>query len=340
MVDLWLAGRNLFPLCRQWYLQAAPADATIFVMFWSGHLPKPTCTWCHSEVTLLDVSCSAHDFPWLHIIHRLFICPAVPRRPPLFQFCSEMLLVISSPDWPHYHCRLSILFADLNIHTSAPASSCTPSTPLYTAFLCLLADPLGFGDPPPYFPVAEQTHRWLDVLVATAYFLRSMCRAFSRMTASQPPACSIPCTSDTATTLDSIDGPTAYITSVLLLLGSPVVAPPPFPRSRGFCCTPQVLGVPGAPDRVSDDEGPIPCLHVTSSPRPSAHAASPADSDDEVSIPRFSHHPSLVSVMVILRFLPCAPAFAPQLPLPLFALNLPHRLASARGRGRCPLGYG
>jgi hypothetical protein len=36
-----------------------------------------------------------------------------------------------------------------------------PSGPLYTDFLCLLADPLGFEDPPPGFPVAEQTHRWL-----------------------------------------------------------------------------------------------------------------------------------------------------------------------------------
>jgi hypothetical protein len=267
-----------FPLCRQWYLQATPADAAIFVTFWSGHLPKPTCTWCHSEVTLLDVSCSAHDFPWLHIIHRLFICPAVPRCPPLFQFRSEMLLMISSPDWPHYHCRLSILFADLNIHTSAPASSCTPSAPLYTAFLCLLADPLGLGDPPPDFPVVEQKHRWLDVLAAMAYFLRSMCRAFSRMTASQPPACSIHCTSDTAITLDSIDGPNAYITCVLLLLVSPVVSPPPFPRSGGFCYTPQVPCVPGAPDRVSDDEGPIPCLHVW--------LCGPATSDAQSTAPR------------------------------------------------------
>jgi hypothetical protein len=31
-----------FPLCRQWYLQAAPADAAVFVMFRSGHYPEPT----------------------------------------------------------------------------------------------------------------------------------------------------------------------------------------------------------------------------------------------------------------------------------------------------------
>jgi hypothetical protein len=55
--------------------------------------------------------------------------------------------------------------------------------------------------------------------------------------------------------------------------------------------------VTGAPYQVSDDEVPISCLHVTSPPRPSAHAAaaSPIDSDDELPIPRFSHHLALVS---------------------------------------------
>jgi ABC-type iron transport system FetAB ATPase subunit len=45
------------------------------------------------------------------------------------------------------------------------------------------------------------------------------------------------------------------------------------------CCSPQVSG---APNKVSDDEVPIPCLHVTSHPQPSACAAStlPANSDD------------------------------------------------------------
>jgi hypothetical protein len=54
--------------------------------------------------------------------------------------------------------------------------------------------------------------------------------------------------------------------------------------------------VSGAHDQVSDDEVPIPCLHVTSLPQPLARAAaSPAGSDDEVPIPPFSHHPALVS---------------------------------------------
>jgi hypothetical protein len=30
-----------FPLCRPWYLQATPADAAVFAMFRSGHLPEP-----------------------------------------------------------------------------------------------------------------------------------------------------------------------------------------------------------------------------------------------------------------------------------------------------------
>jgi hypothetical protein len=57
-----------------------------------------------------------------------------------------------------------------------------------TDFLCLLADPLGFEDPPPDFPVAERTCRWLDVLGATACFLCRMCPALSPATPSQPPA--------------------------------------------------------------------------------------------------------------------------------------------------------
>jgi hypothetical protein len=53
----------------------------------------------------------------------------------------------------------------------------------------------------------------------------------------------------------------------------------------------------GAPNQISDDEVPIPGLYVTSPPQPSAHAAtsSPAHSDDEVPIPRFSHGTVLVS---------------------------------------------
>jgi hypothetical protein len=142
-----------FPLCRQWYLQVAPADAAVFAMFRSGHLPEPnldglhgppdspapatrhtdsTCPWCRSEVTLSGMTSSARDLPWLHIIHRLLLCPAGQRRPPLFKFCSGMLLLTS--DWPNYHCRLGILFADLSIHPSAPASSCTPSAHLLPPF--------------------------------------------------------------------------------------------------------------------------------------------------------------------------------------------------------------
>jgi hypothetical protein len=43
-----------------------------------------------------------------------------------------------------------------------------PPAPPYTDFVCLLADPLGFADPPSGFPVVERTHRWLLMLVVTA----------------------------------------------------------------------------------------------------------------------------------------------------------------------------
>jgi hypothetical protein len=91
--------------------------------------------------------------------------------------------------------------------------------------------------------------------------------------------------------------------------------------------------VSGAPDQVSDDEVPIPCQHVTTPPRPSAPAAapSPADRDDEVPIPQFSHCTALLS---------CYGDAEVPLPLPslsrlfssttvlLFALNLPCRLVA------------
>jgi hypothetical protein len=36
-----------FPLGRQWYLQAAPADAAVFAMFRCGHLPEPNLDGLH-----------------------------------------------------------------------------------------------------------------------------------------------------------------------------------------------------------------------------------------------------------------------------------------------------
>jgi hypothetical protein len=130
-----------------------------------------TCPWCHSEVTLSAVTSSARDLTRLHIIHRLLLCPAGQGRPPLFKFCSEMLPL--TLEWPQYHCRHDIPFTDLNTPPPlAPASSCTPSTPLYTDFLCLLADPLEFEDPPSRFPVTERTHRWLAMIAVVACFLR------------------------------------------------------------------------------------------------------------------------------------------------------------------------
>jgi hypothetical protein len=73
----------------------------------------------------------------------------------------------------------------------------------------------------------------------------------------------------------------------------------------------------------------------SSFPQPSARAAAPppAESDDEVPIPRFSYHTAILipyfRIIVMLRFLSRAPvclAFPP--PLLLFALNPPCRLAA------------
>jgi hypothetical protein len=188
--------------------------------------------------------------------------------------------------WPHHHCRLGILFAGLIIPPSAPASSCMPFLPLNTNFSCLLADPLGFEDPPTGVPVAEQTHRWLAMLAVTACFLRSMCPALSPATPPHPPAhtCSTPRTAGTATTLDSLVGPPAAVTFVLL--GSAAMSPQQPPRPHISCCSPQVSSTPG---QISNDEVPTSRLRGTSPPQPSAHAAAPssANSDDEVPIPCF-----------------------------------------------------
>jgi hypothetical protein len=70
--------------------------------------------------------------------HCLLLCPSCgPRRHPVSNFCSKILLLTS--DWPRYHNHLDILFADLRIHPSGPAPSCAP--PLIstlTSFACLL----------------------------------------------------------------------------------------------------------------------------------------------------------------------------------------------------------
>jgi hypothetical protein len=105
--------------------------------------------------------------------------------------------------------------------------------------------------------------------------------------------------------------------------------------------------VSGAPNQVRDDEVPIPCLRVTSL------GLLPVLLLLLLRLPTVTmKFPSNVShivllwfhVMVILRFLPCDPAFvafAPPIPFLLFALNLlfainllftlnlPHRLAAA-----------
>jgi hypothetical protein len=92
-----------------------------------------------------------------------------------------------------------------------------------------------------------------------------------------------------------MDVPPASVASVLL--GSPVESPRSLPWPSICCCSPQVSRVSGAPDQVSDDEFPIPCQHVIAPPRPSACNAAtlPADSDDEVSILRFSRCTAVIS---------------------------------------------
>jgi hypothetical protein len=94
----------------------------------------------------------------------------------------------------------------------------------------------------------------------------------------------------------------------------------------------------GAPDQVSDDEVPIPHLHVTFPRSPSALAAatSPAVRDDEGPILRFSHHTALVSSYCDAEASPPCTSVSrlSSSTLLLFALNLLCRLAADA------LGYG
>jgi hypothetical protein len=112
----------------------------------------------------------------------------------------------------------------------------------------------------------------------------------------------------------------------------PPLSPRSLPRSRVSCCSPQV---PGAPDHVSDDEDPVPCLLVTSPPL-GLHPVLllPHLLTVPMTFP-FRVSPTALPwfrVLVMLRFLLCTKAFlalAPPLPLLLFAVNLPFMLAAA-----------
>jgi hypothetical protein len=100
--------------------------------------------------------------------------------------------------------------------------------------------------------------------------------------------------------------------------------------------------VSGTPNQISNDEVPIPHLRVTSPPQPSAHAAapSPADSEDEDPIPRFSHPTAPVSCYgdAEVPHPGCGVSCLSSSPSP--PIVRPQSALKAGGRGRCPLGYG
>jgi hypothetical protein len=97
----------------------------------------------------------------------------------------------------------------------------------------------------------------------------------------------------------------------------------------------------GTPDQISNDEVRIPRLHGTFPPQPSAHAAapSPADSDDEVLIPRLSHRAAVGLCDGDAEVpLPC-PGVACLSSSPSPHIVRPQPALQASGRGRWPLGY-
>jgi hypothetical protein len=117
----------------------------------------------------------------------------------------------------------------------------------------------------------------------------------SHLTPPLPPAraCSTPNSADSAATIDSPDCSHASVFSVLL--GSPSHTPRLLSHPLS-CFSPKVPNLFDASDLVSDVEVPIPCLHVSPTRRPSAHAAaaSLANSDDKVHNLRIPPRPALV----------------------------------------------
>jgi hypothetical protein len=95
---------------------------------------------------------------------------------------------------------LASFFADFFILPLSSSSFCTFFAFDDSDFLCMLADLLEFEELPLGLPDAERAHRWLALLAVTACFHRSVCPA------SQPTAhtCFTPCTTDTASNLNSL----------------------------------------------------------------------------------------------------------------------------------------
>jgi hypothetical protein len=120
---------------------------------------------------------------------------------------SEMLLLTS--DWPCCHHPLDILLAD-NRHLLV-----CPFTHLFTGFLFLLYELHGFEDPPLGIPVAAWTC-WFSIIAVTTRFLHRICPTPSPLTS----PCSLGLgrstflSADSTTTMDSLDGPRASVSSV------------------------------------------------------------------------------------------------------------------------------
>jgi hypothetical protein len=217
---------------------------------------------------------------------------------------------------------------------SISASSCAPYAKLYTEILCLLADPLGFDDPLLDIQVAARTRCWLDVNAATARFLR-----YSFTPDAFPTPCSTPSSAESTTTMERLDCLHAFVSvGSSVVMGSPSETPRLLPRSHLSCCSPTMPCLSGASDPVSDDEDPIPCLHVPSPRQPPAHAtaASLAKSDDDIPIPRIPPRNALVlcdsedEVLTLHRMRSCPSSTSHPFVCPCSA---------PQACGRCPLGY-
>jgi hypothetical protein len=206
-----------------------------------------------------------------------------PKAPSRTQFCFRMLL--QTTDWPCYHRRLDVLFTNSRIHPSASASSCAPSSHLYTDLFCLLVELLAFEDLPLGIPVATENCCWLDIAAVMARFIRCVPYSLPQhlpapLLAPFPPPLLQTLLLPRPVWIDHL--PLPPLSFWVLLLKTPR----PLSQSLSSCYSPLVPCMFDALDPVNDDEVPIPCLHVPSPKQPSAHAAAASleDSDDKLPI--------------------------------------------------------
>jgi hypothetical protein len=135
-----------------------------------------------------------------------------------------------------------------------------------TDFLCQVADPLRFEDPPAGASVDVQTWSRVDKIAATSWILCSECPAPSHPAPFLPTHHECFTTSTTLGSSTSIDSQVVSPASVTsLLLDCPTLLPRslPLPRAPRLHFSHLVSGVDASQELLSGDEIPFPRLDVS-----------------------------------------------------------------------------